>query len=1275
MNRLFICLILLSNSAFAQVDLTLGLKAYYPFTGNANDASGNNNNPAFNNATPTTDRFGNSNSAYHFNGVSSYMRIPNNPSLNMTNQMSLAVWVKPLGFYTGTCHNNMIIAKGDADYLTGNYSLRYTPDPLAGCVSNPPYSQSVFYGVNGIATSPFVQLNRWYSVVWTSDGVTAKIYVDCELKGSVPAGSFSFTNSFDLYFGKMNNSTFPYWLNGDIDEIRIYDRALSFDEVKVYGDCSLLSNAPSIGGIINNYTPVLNFLQCENKIVLEDATAFNMNDTVMLIQMKGAVIDSSNTASFGTITDYKNSGNYEINYVKSKSGNEIELKNIITRQYDIPTGKVQLIRVPYYQNVNITSSLTCLPWDGNKGGVVVLNAQDTINLNADIDVSGKGFKGGIGYNPQDVTLDCFQNNYNYPGVFNNNAGQKGESITSISQNIMCGKGSPAGGGGGGLGHNSGGGGGGNGGVGGFGGYQLNNCGSFPYDNRGIGGHPLNLDPIINRIYLGSGGGAGEADNPNSLAPSGGNGGGIIIILSDKIKSNSFLIKANGNPGLVCVNSNCHDGMGGGGAGGTVLLGINQYIDNTKTEAKGGNGANMTGTTIPAAGKIGPGGGGGGGGIFLSNAIFPVNLITNVTGGPGGVLTQDANNPYGTTPGSNGVSFNNLIIPVDITPFTKNIDSVRIRDSAIGCSTFDFKGLAYTNTNPIISWQWSFGDGNTASTQNTLHSYSSSGTYLVKLVVTDINGCKDSISRNIISGTPPDFDFNYQTDVCNPLSIQFTGIGSDIQNPYWAFGDGATATGIINPVHLYATTGNYIVRYSVSNGSCTDTISKTINISLINDNIILTQDTTICAGSTKQLLTTSSLGFCWSPVTYLNNPNSANPITSTPQNITYYYTAQVQGANIIVNGDFSAGNTGFSSAYNYATPNVTEGQYYVGSSPQAWNPSLSNCGDHTTGTGNMMLVNGSPVPDVNVWRQTVAIIPNTNYAFSTWIQALWPPNPAQLKFSINGNDVGTLITASLPTCTWTQFYTTWNSGNSTSATISIVNKNTAVQGNDFALDDIVFAPVLIKRDSVKITVDTPRVMTNDDISGCEGIQVQLATTGASAYSWSPATGLSNPAIGNPVASPTTSTQYIVTGTTVNGCIAKDTVNITINPKPIITKSGDTTICQTGSAQLTVSGGVSYSWQPPGSLNNNSISNPVASPSATTTYYVTVTDINNCTNNDSIKVTVNSAANFSIDAVAPVCSNRSVQLNAYGGDTYIWQPSATLNNPSVANPCSTFLVLWD
>src|SRR5689334_3954187 len=106
--------------AFTQVNLNKGLVAYYPFNGNANDASGNGNNPIFNNATLTKDYYGNLNSAYHFNGVDNYMEIPNNASLNPTN-ISICAWIKPTGFYYGPCHGNSVVMKGDADFQSGNY--------------------------------------------------------------------------------------------------------------------------------------------------------------------------------------------------------------------------------------------------------------------------------------------------------------------------------------------------------------------------------------------------------------------------------------------------------------------------------------------------------------------------------------------------------------------------------------------------------------------------------------------------------------------------------------------------------------------------------------------------------------------------------------------------------------------------------------------------------------------------------------------------------------------------------------------------------------------------------------------------------------------------------------------------------------------------------------------------------------------------------------------------------------------------------------------------
>jgi gliding motility-associated-like protein len=196
-----------------------------------------------------------------------------------------------------------------------------------------------------------------------------------------------------------------------------------------------------------------------------------------------------------------------------------------------------------------------------------------------------------------------------------------------------------------------------------------------------------------------------------------------------------------------------------------------------------------------------------------------------------------------------------------------------------------------------------------------------------------------------------------------------------------------------------------------------------------------------------------------------------------------------------------------------------------------------------------------------------------------------------------------------------------------------------------------------------------ITSNNDMADCQGNSFQLNTTGGSIYSWTPASTLNNPAIANPVATPNATTQYIVTGTTVAGCVGNDTVNITIHPKPVTATSNDTTICIGGSAQLSASGGISYTWSPPLSLSNPAIFNPVATPADSILYYVTVTDNNTCSALDSVKVNVKPLPVFSITPDDQICPEETFQLTASGGNIYDWQPASTLSNAAIPNPVAS------
>lgn len=232
---LYLLLTPLVSISYSQVKLDSGLIAYYPFNGNADDVSGNKNNPIHNSATLTADRMGNANQAYHFNGKNSYMQVRNHPSLNTADQMSIAVWVRPTGYYKGKCSANTVLMKGDNDNKPGIYFIRFA-DLTTGC-STINYNNEMFQAAGGVVTNtPLVNLNQWYSVVWVCNNNTISLYVDSVLCSSVPGSYNSFSNRYDLFIGHHNDATFPYWFTGDLDEIRIYDRSLTKEEVLLLSD-------------------------------------------------------------------------------------------------------------------------------------------------------------------------------------------------------------------------------------------------------------------------------------------------------------------------------------------------------------------------------------------------------------------------------------------------------------------------------------------------------------------------------------------------------------------------------------------------------------------------------------------------------------------------------------------------------------------------------------------------------------------------------------------------------------------------------------------------------------------------------------------------------------------------------------------------------------------------------------------------------------------------------------------------------------------------------
>lgn len=161
------------------------------------------------------------------------------------------------------------------------------------------------------------------------------------------------------------------------------------------------------------------------------------------------------------------------------------------------------------------------------------------------------------------------------------------------------------------------------------------------------------------------------------------------------------------------------------------------------------------------------------------------------------------------------------------------------------------------------------------------------------------------------------------------------------------------------------------------------------------------------------------------------------------------------AALVVNGDFELGNVGFVSDYLYVVPGGTalhpQGVYTVDTNPNNSHGSFANMGDHTTGTGNLMIVNGMAGNSI-VWGQTVTgLVPTVAYTFHIYATSVHPASPAQLQLRMDGNSI---VTQSLTGTTnqW-DLITADFVATATSHTFDVYDLNGAFNGNDFAIDDL------------------------------------------------------------------------------------------------------------------------------------------------------------------------------------------------------------------------------
>ena len=388
-------------------------------------------------------------------------------------------------------------------------------------------------------------------------------------------------------------------------------------------------------------------------------SSIKVGDELLIIQMQGATVNSTNTIAYGKGSTTANGGTaytaglyeYVVATSSGAAGGSVSIRGAGTGGGTVnsyvsaqatattPRRSYQVVLVPQYTTATLSSTLTAKKWDGVSGGVLAIDVAGKLTLSGTVDLSGFGFRGGGARALQGIGTAVTATSIDYVNVSTLNVhASKGEGTAGTPRytysvgdaaivdnrtangaanpegypNGSAGMGGPGNAGGGGTDgnvvandQNSGGGGGGNAGIGGRGG----NTWSSNLPRGGYGGDAMTYS--VSRLFMGGGGGAGTRNNSAGFQSSGGSGGGMAFIRAGSLGGSGTLL-VNGAVGIEPAN----DGGGGGGAGGTVLFYAAATTGATVTlTANGGGGSN---TNVTSTGSPHGPGGGGGGGVILTN---------------------------------------------------------------------------------------------------------------------------------------------------------------------------------------------------------------------------------------------------------------------------------------------------------------------------------------------------------------------------------------------------------------------------------------------------------------------------------------------------------------------------------------------------------------------------------------------------------------------------------------------------------------------------------
>ncbi|MFN8238348.1 MAG: gliding motility-associated C-terminal domain-containing protein [Chitinophagales bacterium] len=674
------------------------------------------------------------------------------------------------------------------------------------------------------------------------------------------------------------------------------------------------------------------------------------------------------------------------------------------------------------------------------------------------------------------------------------------------------------------------------------------------------------------------------------------------------------------------------------------------------------------------------------------------------------------------------------------------------DKIITCANPTFVIGSAAVAGNTYSWSPAAGLSNPAIAQPTV---SSTGTYTLTVTKT-INGCTASDIVNVtVDTTRPAVNAGAdQTLTCTNTSFVI-GTAATAGNAYsWSPAAGLSNPAIAQPT--VTTTGTFTVTVTKSVNGCSASDDVTITVDTIRPGANAGADKLITCNDPTHLIGTVAIAgntYSWSPAAGLDNPAIAQPTASTTGTYTLTVTKTVNGCTSVdamtVSVDTSkpVTNAGADKLITCANPTHVIGTAAVAGQTYAWsppaglsNPAIAQPTVSTTGTftvtvtktangctksDDVVIAVDTSRPVANAGPDKIITCANPTHVIGTgaiagntyaWTPAAGLSDPAIARPTASTTGTFTVtVTKTANGCTASDAVLV-SVDTSRPAAIAGPDKiitcanpthvigDPAIAGNTYAwtpaagLSNPAIAQPTVsstgtftltvtqtsngctKSDEVVITVDTVRPIANagaDKIITCSNPThvIGTAAIAGNTYAWSPALGLSNPAIAQPTAS-TTGTFTVTVTRTVNGCTAADAVLVSVDTSRPVANAGPDKIntCANpthiiGTATIA---GNTYAWSPALGLDNPAIAQPTAS--TTGTYTLTVTkSINGCTSVDAMVVSVDTSRPV-VDAGTDkiiTCANPThiIGTAAIAGQSYAWAPAAGLNNPAIAQPTAS------